>query len=95
MNPIDWLLFGMFLASAVFVSWKVPRKYGCWGILVAHFSILGIVMSFAYISLARGIVEDPDLVFSFGQLLWTLIINTLLLPVTIWAAIKHHRQKKA
>ncbi len=75
-------------------SWFLPRKFGVIGFFLAHVSI-SMVTIFAILSdFIRGVVPDPDFIWLFGNFCWIGLANFVLLPLTIFATIRHYAHKR-
>jgi hypothetical protein len=75
----------------IFGSWFFPRKLGFGGLVLAQAIIVVVMIIMNLFDLSRGVVEDPDFIYFFGTIFWTLVCNVVLLPVSILALFRRRK----
>ena len=85
----------IFLVTLIVISWYIPIKIGIPGIFISHVLISFVTLTAILIDLVRGVVSDPDFIWLMSNLCWITLANMLLLPITLFAAYRHYKNKKS
>ncbi len=94
MTALEVVIFIGIIAILIIPSWFLPRKLGIIGIPIAHFLISIFTLVAIVFDFIRGAVPDPDFIWFLGNICWIGLANVLVLPVTSFAAYRHHLNKK-
>jgi hypothetical protein len=81
----------------VWLGWKIPRRLGVPGIFVFHFTTIIAWIGMWAVADICGVRGDPlDGGFEgLNVLVCSFIINTFMLPVSIWGACERRRERLA
>ncbi len=89
-NIINTILVVISLA----LCWIIPRKLGAIGIFISHFAVFIAIILMSAISISIGDNDYPGVELHMGIVTWTIMINTILLPITIYASHLKNKEIK-
>ena len=84
-----------FLIMFFSIGWFLPRKLGVVGSFLAHIAITILTFAASLFDFIRGVVPDPDFIWLIGNIVWIILANLILLPLTIFATYRYFVQKRA
>ena len=83
-----------FLALILVAGWFLPKKWGIIGFFSAHLAISALTLFAILLDLIRGVVPDPDFIWLIGNIIWVVLANIILLPLSLFATYHHYLQKR-
>jgi len=94
MTIYEGLICFSLLAMLIIASWFLPKKLGIIGIFLAHLVISVLTLTAILTDFIRGVIPDPDFIWLIGNIIWIVLANILLLPISIFASYRHYLQKR-
>lgn len=87
-EPIAHIIHIAILLAMIAASWLLPRTFGLFGLLAAHFcGVIGVVL-IAYVTLVAGIGTDYEPLELIGYAIQGMIFNIAMLPLSVWAMFR-------
>ena len=94
MTIYEGIICFSFLSLLLIVGWFLPKKLGIIGFFLAHLAISALTLFAILIDFIRGVVSDPDFIWLIGNIIWVVLANIILLPLSLFATYHHYLQKR-